>query len=283
MIETRSSLPRDLRTALGPRKGSHPSVHTSALPRDVRFGSHTLAVDTRSIPSEASLDHCTYCYRSPADTRDHVPPKNLFPRPLPNNLITVPCCKPCNTQLARDDDYFWHALMTASNIEQRSAASESRARALRGLGRPEAQGLLSSIISSFQRVELQSPGGIYIGHAPAFQVDNQRIKRVLARIVRALYFTVNRALIPAHNDVHVWWNQFEFPKFIRELATEAKTTWPGPYDIGPHIFSFTWLQTPGPVPRGVWLMTFYESFCGYGFVARKQTTGPQQEQHSDPG
>ena len=39
-------------------------------------------------------------------TRDHVPPKGIFPRPLPEKLITVPCCRNCNQVQSKDEDFF---------------------------------------------------------------------------------------------------------------------------------------------------------------------------------
>jgi hypothetical protein len=35
---------------------------------------------------------------------DHVPPEGLFPKPLPNNLIKVPCCRKCNNGHSAFDD-----------------------------------------------------------------------------------------------------------------------------------------------------------------------------------
>src|SRR5207302_114049 len=37
-------------------------------------------------------------------TRDHVPPKNLFRKPLPSNLITVSCCKSCNAIYSKAEE-----------------------------------------------------------------------------------------------------------------------------------------------------------------------------------
>jgi len=48
---------------------------------------------------------CVYCGRRPGDTVDHVPPQNLYTAPLPQNLLTVPCCGPCNQAKRMDDDY----------------------------------------------------------------------------------------------------------------------------------------------------------------------------------
>jgi hypothetical protein len=44
--------------------------------------------------------------QSPADAYipDHVPPKGLFPKPRPNNLIEVPCCFECNNKHSGFDE-----------------------------------------------------------------------------------------------------------------------------------------------------------------------------------
>jgi 5-methylcytosine-specific restriction endonuclease McrA len=49
---------------------------------------------------------CIYCGAAEDLTVDHVPPKNLFPKPRPSDLITVPACRTCNKSYERDDDYF---------------------------------------------------------------------------------------------------------------------------------------------------------------------------------
>jgi 5-methylcytosine-specific restriction endonuclease McrA len=59
-----------------------------------------------STNQRTSKKTCAYC-GSPTDlTRDHVPPKNLFPLPKPVNLITVPACKKCHSETSQDDEYF---------------------------------------------------------------------------------------------------------------------------------------------------------------------------------
>lgn len=56
----------------------------------------------RSRPEQAAI----YAMLSLRRTRpaDHIPPKGFFPPPKPSNLITVPCCEPCNASYARDDE-----------------------------------------------------------------------------------------------------------------------------------------------------------------------------------
>ncbi len=49
---------------------------------------------------------CCYCGTKEATTRDHVPPKAIFNKPRPDDLITVPCCFECNNQASSFDEKF---------------------------------------------------------------------------------------------------------------------------------------------------------------------------------
>ena len=63
-------------------------------------------------------DTCTYC-GGVAGSRDHIPPKNLFPKPRTNDLISVPSCVGCNKAFSKDDEYLRFVLtMRADTFEQ---------------------------------------------------------------------------------------------------------------------------------------------------------------------
>lgn len=218
---------------------------------------------------------CTYCRVREAETRDHVPPDCLFPVPRPDNLITVPACRICNERFGRDDEYFHQCLMTAENLETVPTTEEPRERARRGLARPQAQGLLRKIVLSFQDVEVYSPGGIYLGTQPALRVDRQRILGVIERIARGLYFAVNQIAVPEEYGIKCYWDQYSFPKPIREVASQIGVQWPGPFYIGEGVFSFTYLQQPFERgPQGLWLMSFYERFCMGAYVRERPSVPP---------
>ena len=38
--------------------------------------------------------------------RDHLPPQSVFPKPRPNDLITVPACDSCNNKRSGLDEEF---------------------------------------------------------------------------------------------------------------------------------------------------------------------------------
>jgi hypothetical protein len=47
---------------------------------------------------------CYLCGAQERLTRDHIPPRNLFPQPRPTNLITVDCCEVCNNGMNLSDE-----------------------------------------------------------------------------------------------------------------------------------------------------------------------------------
>jgi len=53
-------------------------------------------------------------------TDDHLPPRNIFPKPQPNNvdLITVPACSKCNEGSSRDDEEFKLYISLKSGMEK---------------------------------------------------------------------------------------------------------------------------------------------------------------------
>ncbi len=48
---------------------------------------------------------CVFCGVRDGTTKDHVPPKGMFPPPRPN-LITVPACVTCNGGASEIDERF---------------------------------------------------------------------------------------------------------------------------------------------------------------------------------
>lgn len=56
------------------------------------------------------MNKCYFCHGE-ATTKEHVPPKQLFPRDMRRNLITVPSCQLHNGLKSRDDDYLRFVLI----------------------------------------------------------------------------------------------------------------------------------------------------------------------------
>ena len=68
------------------------------------------------------INWCYLCRSKENLTRDHVPPKNLFPGLLPSNLITVPCCRACNESFCKIDEQFRVFVSTPANASETGKA-----------------------------------------------------------------------------------------------------------------------------------------------------------------
>jgi hypothetical protein len=128
-----------------------------------------------------------YCGK-PSNTRDHVPPKLLFPKPRPSNLISVPSCKTCNVGFSKDDEYIRIAVALRGDLAEHPQAQGLFAPTIRGLNRPEQRGFVKTILSTVKQIPVHTKEGIFLGHAPAMIVDLERLRRTAERIVRGLYF-----------------------------------------------------------------------------------------------
>lgn len=49
---------------------------------------------------------CVLCGECKETTTEHLPPRSCFPKPRPNNLITVPACEDCNGSRSALDEEF---------------------------------------------------------------------------------------------------------------------------------------------------------------------------------
>lgn len=49
---------------------------------------------------------CALCGKRSATTREHVPPRAIFSKPRPSDLITVPACFECNNDSSKTDERF---------------------------------------------------------------------------------------------------------------------------------------------------------------------------------
>jgi hypothetical protein len=222
---------------------------------------------------------CTYCGSGENLTDDHVPPKNVFPKPRPSDLVTVPACKKCNEDISEDEEYFRLKLCLSEQVGNSPDARKNREVILRSLKRPEATGFKQSFLSDIRSIWHRTPAGIYRGKRLAFEVDLHRIFRVVEKSVRGLFFheTGNR-LHPSYM-VNIHSNE-TLEECSAELLEELKQTIRiplaqlSPRIIGNGVFSYRCHITKEDPFFSVWSLTFYEQ------VSFLCLTGPMREKSS---
>ena len=134
-------------------------------------------------------------------TKDHIPPKSLFAKPRPNNLITVPCCLDCNQRWTMHDEYFKLMLLMRGDVSSHPEAIRLQPSIIRSVYRPEMNGLLRSIGEGITEVELHTRSGIYLGPATAYKVWLERLSAVGARIARGLFYHEKGYALPGEYAV----------------------------------------------------------------------------------
>lgn len=96
---------------------SNPSTKVQACPGCRRSVWEALVASVRSW-DDVRVRICYNCGK-PADSKDHLPPKSFFPKPVPLDLITMPCCSQCNNGFSLLDEKF---RIFAASDEQRNSA-----------------------------------------------------------------------------------------------------------------------------------------------------------------
>ena len=212
---------------------------------------------------------CAYCGRKRKLTRDHIPPRNLFPEPRPGDLITVPSCRECNHSAGLDDEYFRMVVVMREDAGGHYGARQSWEKVRRSLRRPEAQGLRASVLRSMHPVMLRSAGGLYLGKWMGITVDAERVNRVAARIVRGLFYHESGHRLPdtyeAFAEVDPMFEPEELGSGDTVRVLGAIQTQPAKI-IGNDVFSYRFLCAEDDPGCTFWLMSFYKTLFAMGYT-----------------
>lgn len=214
--------------------------------------------------------------------KDHIPPQLLFPTPRPANLITVPVCCDCHFGTSKDDEYFRLKISLRHDAASRPEARENWSAVFRSLGKREATGLRNSFFTDIRTIQLHTPAGIYVGRALGYDVDMDRIRRVVERTIRGLYFTERHSPLGLTNEVRVYTNED-----LQEQAKEALNVLTKnvllplaaqtPKVIGNDVFSYRFhISNEAPI-HSVWALVFY------GAVPFLCLTGPRTAPAGEAG
>jgi len=218
---------------------------------------------------------CTYCNLL-ANTKDHVPPKLLFPKPRPQ-LITVPACSMCNQKASKDDEYF--RLVTA--LEEKSGEHTSavgiQGSILRSLERAEAKGLKTSFQQHLNNYDIVTEAGIYLGTSLGYEVDRSRLNQVIQRVTRGIFFhTFGRRLpieakvsaTPARNLIDQ--SAVNFVKNMLAYGSPWRC-------LGKSTFCWKYTTCAEQKDTSAWLFIVYHSIAFMSFTIGEKPQTPEQQ------
>ncbi len=137
---------------------------------------------------------CVLCGDNKATTNEHIPPKGIFLKPRPSNLITVPACDNCNNGSSKADEYFtvMLAIAVGHQNDHGKAFFQKARRTIRYKGNSKLQ---EYIRNNLLEVPVSTESGIYLGKHHAIKVNPELVKPVLIKITKGLFFKLSNKIL----------------------------------------------------------------------------------------
>jgi len=200
------------------------------------------------------MEQCYLCGSQKRLTREHVPPKGLFLKPRPSNLVTVPCCFPCNNGYAKDDEYFRLAVSSLINANQ----SGKRVWKQRVVSQPCLQnrikGLVDEIRKDIRPAILSTPSGDVYGTAISIRADI--ISSVLARVTKGLLSIVHPEVDRNSLAFEITQiDQFKLNSIVASGVADAFTH----YVVGEGVYRHWRALSAEDTHFGIWVHMFYDA------------------------
>jgi hypothetical protein len=199
--------------------------------------------------TQTSNKICAICGSNEATTSDHLPPKSIFPKPRPDNLITVPSCADCNNSASDLDEAFRLYLALHVGDLDDAITSAYFHEALRTYKHNKK--LQREILGSAEPVEFTTPSGVYAGQGMKVLWNSTAHDAVIERIVRGLYFHhFGEVLSPDAEVSPKWFNQPD-EDFLKTLSGLKKNI------VGDNQFVYLYGRAKEHPPASVWYFEFY--------------------------
>lgn len=146
---------------------------------------------------------CAYRGAPSPTTRDHIPPKGIFPAPRPADLITVPSCVPCNADASESDELFRAYLSLHVGVSTATTRRLWDETALKGIRRN--RGLRNRLLRQTEPVWLTTPAGVIRGRAYRLLWDSDAHDKIIERLIRGLHFHHYREVLGGRVHVKAQW------------------------------------------------------------------------------
>lgn len=182
-----------------------------------------------------------------------------------------------------DDEYF-RLTVSIRHSAKRPLSKPVADTALRGLGRDQHARLRKWFLRGVREVDIQTSAGIYVGRGGAYDVDLLRLGKVVARIVRGLYFHHYGKPLPTWCVVDTWCvDGFEGadPDVLQTLQSWiTRLQQNPPIEIGGGVFKYWHCLADDDAQSdsfsSVWLLLFYESTAFLGVTIGRTSNNTLQ-------
>lgn len=199
-------------------------------------------------------DSCYLCGSQERLTRDHVPPKGLFPKPRPSNLPTVACCFACNNGASKDVEYFRVAASSLINRNEQGDRAWSRVRESTVKAK-RIEGLLEELRRGIKPVTIPTETGLLL---PGAEIPARAdiVARVVARLtlgfIRLTHPEVDTQLLDME-VTHI--HQFKLGSIVKSRVAKVFT----PYSVGGGVYRHWRAFSETDTHFGMFVHVFYDA------------------------
>jgi hypothetical protein len=190
---------------------------------------------------------CVFC-GAVATTLDHVPPKNLFIPPRPNDLVKVPACESCNGGTSAFDEEF-RVYLSAKSGPDTAASTELWQKG--GLRSVRHNNRLRRELLSGARLWVRFPSGVFQeAHTYRWPVESHN--QIIEKITRGLYYNHFGEALASNIAIEI--------SFLHTLPQELKdfiVTINRHHIGGIDRFAYAYARTPEDPEVSVWIYQFY--------------------------
>lgn len=196
---------------------------------------------------------CAYCGEVRPATRDHVIPKCLFERPLPQNMLTVPACDECNGRKSLHDD-FLRDLLTSDVAGSESPVAQRIFNDKVVRSSQKGKSLFAKVADrSMLQVPIEIDGRHEWVNFGTFGDD--RAAEMFSFLIRGLFHVVTKSILPVECEIRV---RRLFHDGVEEMVSffndySARQV----IDVGPGVFSCAHNWSESNTAASVWFLEFY--------------------------
>lgn len=206
------------------------------------------------------MPRCAICGENEATTRDHVPPKSIFPQPRPDHLVTVPACRECNNGASDYDDLFKVFLSMQASENNEIAKRLFEEKTLRTIKRNKF--LLEKIQRESKEIEVVGRDG-KLETRTGVLWDSNAHDAVIKRTIRGLYYHHSGNVLSSDAVLSVQWLKNIPEEILPNLHLFTEVV------IGDRQVVYKYYIHKANPRLSVWIFDFYGAHIASGHTSCK--------------
>ena len=190
---------------------------------------------------------CVICGQQLATTNDHLPPKGIFPKPRPSDLISVRTCLSCNKSTSDIEEIFkvYIGFLCGHGVEGEKLFKSQTLKTLDHNRR-----LKRDLAGSLHDIWIQATDGVSERKA-AVRFNTKPFDCIAEQTVRGIYFRQTGEILANRVDFKIIW-----PNKLTTEAYAISKKWPSGI-VGGGQFSYRFLIHRENPLASIWILEFF--------------------------